>query len=113
MIFRLDAQLPPALAGYLSARFGVQALPIRDLGLREASDELIFQQARAAGAILITKDHDFVRKSLRAGAPPQIVWLTCGNCSNARLRELFERRFPDVLGLLAAGEPVVELTGGA
>jgi predicted nuclease of predicted toxin-antitoxin system len=39
----LDAQLPPLLAGWINAQgWGIQAVAVRDLGLREASDPAIF-----------------------------------------------------------------------
>ena len=56
----LDAQLSPALAGWLRRELGVDAVAVRDLGLREAKDREIFQQAGEAGAIVMTKDSDFI-----------------------------------------------------
>jgi hypothetical protein len=38
MKFWVDAQLPPALAGWLSTRFNVDARSLRDIGLRDAQD---------------------------------------------------------------------------
>ena len=57
---------------------------IRDLDLREAEDPDIFYKAREADAIVITKDRDFVELLGRLGPPPKIIWITCGNTSNAR-----------------------------
>ena len=37
MIVWVDAQLSPRIAQWLSERFAVEAIPVRDLGLREAS----------------------------------------------------------------------------
>lgn len=110
MIFWLDAQLPPALAHYLRLNFAVEAYPLRELGLRDATDDVIYAKARSAGAVLITKDQDFIVKSLRLGPPPQILWVTCGNCSNAHLREIFAKTFPSAMQLLATGEAIVEIS---
>ncbi|MCS6919645.1 MAG: DUF5615 family PIN-like protein, partial [Fimbriimonadales bacterium] len=90
MIFWFDAQLSPKLAKWLEENFGVEAHPVRLLGLRNAKDTEIFAAARRAGAIVITKDRDFVQLSLQRGAPPQVVWLTCGNTSNERVKGLFQ-----------------------
>lgn len=87
MIVWLDAQLSPALAPWIESTFGVESYALRDLGLREATDEEIFQAAKAAGAALMTKDSDFVKMHHLRGAPPQIIWLTCGNTSNNYLSE--------------------------
>ena len=110
MIIWLDAQLPPALAGWVQSTFGVDASALRDMGLRDATDQEIFRAAKAAGAIVMTKDSDFVTLQLRYGAPPQIIWLTCGNTSNRYLRELLVRTLPQALALLEAGEDLVEIS---
>jgi predicted nuclease of predicted toxin-antitoxin system len=110
VIFLLDAQLPPALAGWLSSTFGVDARAIRDLGLRDAEDREIFHAARVQGdAVIVSKDSDFVDLVLRLGTPPQVLWVTCGNLTNRRLHEVFHELFPSALNLLYAGEAVVEM----
>lgn len=109
MIFWLDAQLPPQLAPWLCERFGVEAVALRDIGLRDASDQRIFDAARAAGVVLVSKDIDFVDLVQRLGAPPQLLWVTCGNVTNARLKTVFEATFAAARDLLADGRPVVEI----
>ena len=89
--------------------FEVDAIPVRDLGLRDADDTEIFFASRSAGAVVMTKDIDFLELLLRAGPPPQILWLTCGNSSNAALFGLLTRVMPGVIDLLQAGEPLVEI----
>jgi len=105
----LDAHLSPATASWLGETLGLDAVPVRDLGLLTATDVEIFDAARAAGAVVMTKDADFVALQERRGAPPQIVWLTCGNSSNARLRTLLAACWPKARELLEAGEPLVEI----
>ena len=110
MIVWTDAQLPPALAQWLRETFGVDAVPVRDLGLREAEDSTIFAAARAAGAVVLTKDADFVDLLSRNGPPPQILWLTCGNTSNAALRHLLTAAWPRVVEWLDRNESLIELS---
>ena len=69
----------------------------------------MFYAARTAGATILRKDQDFVDLVTVHGAPPQIILVTCGNTSNASLRGLFHRVFPQVIHLLESGEPLVEL----
>ena len=88
MILWLDAQLSPSVAAWITATFGIEAHAVRDLGLRDAKDPPIFAAARAAGAVVMTKDSDFVEMLQRLGPPPKVLWVTCGNTSNARLREI-------------------------
>jgi predicted nuclease of predicted toxin-antitoxin system len=40
----------------------------------------------AAGAVIITKDDDFLKQAQLASAGPVIVWLRVGNTSNEALR---------------------------
>ena len=70
MKFWVDAQLPPQLADWLAAEFQVDAHSLRDLGLRDAADWDIFQQARQSGIVLISKDSDFVDLVTRYGRHP-------------------------------------------
>jgi predicted nuclease of predicted toxin-antitoxin system len=60
MIFWLDAHLSPGLARWITERFGISARAVHDLGLRDAEDEQIFEAARRAEVVVITKDRDFV-----------------------------------------------------
>jgi predicted nuclease of predicted toxin-antitoxin system len=59
----------------------------------------------------MTKDSDFVELVNRLGSPPQIIWLTCGNTTKARLREMLDTTFLEALKLLQAGEMLVEISG--
>jgi len=111
LILWIDAQLSPHLAPWISRTFSVQAQSLVSLGLRDANDLELFYAARTAGATIMSKDQDFIDLVMRHDAPPQIIWVTCGNTSNASLRDLLQRVFPQVLRLLESGEPLVELTG--
>jgi predicted nuclease of predicted toxin-antitoxin system len=111
MTIWVDAHLSPAIATWITTTFGITALALRDLGLRDAEDPEIFEAAKAQGVILMTKDSDFVDLVDRLESPPQIIWLTCGNTSNARLREILSNTLPRALELLGAGEVLVEISG--
>lgn len=82
----VDAQISPTIAQWLSSAYGVQAVAVKDLGLRDAMDRDIFLAAREAKAVLLTKDRDLVDLVIQLGSPPQILWVTCGNTSNAKLK---------------------------
>ena len=85
MTLWIDNQLPPALAGWMRATFFIDCLPVRDLNLQRATDPEIFAAARSANAVVLTKDADFVELLEKHRPPPQVVLVTCGNTSNARL----------------------------
>lgn len=106
----LDAHLPPSIAPWLYSSFGVEVVPIRDLGLRDEEDANVFKAAKVAEAVFMTKDSDFLILLERHGPPPQVVWLTCGNTSNEHLRQILQSAFPRTLELLKQGEPLVEVS---
>lgn len=93
----------------MSTNLNVAAVPLRDLGLRDSEDYEIFEAARAAGTIILTKDSDFVQLLEKHGSPPKILWLTCGNTSEAALQRLLSQHLITALELLAGGEELVEI----
>lgn len=109
MTIWIDAHLAPSLAKWITETFGVAAQAVRDLGLRETKDILVFQAARKANAIVLTKDADFPHLVARHGPPPKVLWLTCGNTSNDNLRRILKSTLTAALNLLASGESVVEI----
>lgn len=105
----IDAQLPPAIAIWIRAEFGVDATAVRDIGLRDAEDREIFLAAKKAKVTVMTKDQDFLLLLDRLGPPPQIIWLTCGNTSNQRLKAILSETFANAAAMIDAGEAVVEI----
>lgn len=109
MTIWLDAQLPPKLAEWIKREIATEALAVRDLGLRNANDRTIFDAARDANAILISKDSDFIEMVLRNGPPPKLIWLTCGNLSNSALQALLQSKLRDAISVLERGDSIVEI----
>lgn len=109
MKFWIDAQLPPALAAWLASRHGLEAVALRDLGLRDAADGEIFHAARLAGVVVISKDSDFVDLVSRHGPPPQLLWLTCGNVTNSNLQAILDVTLSEALAALSSGQAIVEI----
>jgi predicted nuclease of predicted toxin-antitoxin system len=113
VIIWIDAQLSPALALWITRSFGVEAASTRYLGLVNAKDREIFNAARTNGTVVLTKDSDFVLLLERFGPPPQVLWVRCGNTSNARMRTVLTETWPRAFALLEAGEPLVEINDPA
>lgn len=90
-------------------QYGIEAFSLRDLGLRDATDNEIFDAARQAGLVVISKDSDFVDLVSRHGTPPQLLWVTCGNVTNRKLQAAFDKTFVEALAALSAGQPIVEI----
>jgi predicted nuclease of predicted toxin-antitoxin system len=106
--FVIDAQLPPGLAELLSER-GWPAEHIDRIKLGGASDADIWKYVNARGAVLITKDSDFVQLARQDRTGPQVVWIRLGNVTNRALRARIGPILPDLVAALEAGERVVEI----
>ena len=104
----VDAQMPPALAGWLQTH-GHEAQALREIGLRDAEDGSIWAYALQNGAVILTKDEDFAARSQQVANGPVVVWLRVGNCSNAALRSWLEPRLAGIVQLVAQGARLVEV----
>ena len=110
MIIWIDAQLSPALASWITTNFSIKCHTVRELGLLGAKDRQIFQAAREAEVVVMTKDSDFLLLLDRLGPPPKLLWITCGNTSNAHLKEILKAGLAKALDLLQQGERLVEIS---
>jgi predicted nuclease of predicted toxin-antitoxin system len=72
--FLVDAQLPPGLAQRLSA-VGHSATHLHDVLPPEAKDADVALEANRRGAILVTKDEDFVDLSRRGILTVPLLWI--------------------------------------
>ncbi|MBI5378661.1 MAG: DUF5615 family PIN-like protein [Nitrospirae bacterium] len=52
---------------------------VRALGLRGATDAVIWERARQDAYAIVSKDNDFRQLSFLHGAPPKVIWLSVGN----------------------------------
>jgi len=106
----LDAQLSPKFSDWLNMRFPVEAKAVRDLELLDAEDKKIFFAVKQVHATVMTKDSDFIDLLERYDAPPQIIWITCGNTSNDYLKRVLGTNLSQALELLNCGEKLVEIS---
>ena len=67
-------------------QFFPDSTQVRHAGLERASDSEIWIHAKQHGFTIVSKDADFVELALLRGYPPKVVWLNCGNVSNASVR---------------------------
>lgn len=109
MTIWLDNHLSPALARWIAESFGVPCRQVRDLGLARATDREIFNAARDAAHVVVTKDRDFAELVARLGPPPGVILLTLGNTSTKHLTEILTSALPEALRLIENGEPLVEI----
>ena len=105
----VDAELPPALAQWLSAA-GHEATHVKAMGLRNSDDKALWAYALQNDAVIMTKDEDFVARAERTVSPtPLIVWLRVGNATNRALRAWVEPRLPGIVRLIEEGNRPIEV----
>ena len=107
MRFLLDQNLPISLVTVLT-ELGHEALHVKPLGLAEATDREVWFEAGALGAIMVSKDSDFV--SL-VGSGGRLVRLRVGNCSNTELFAIVRAAWSNVVAQLDEGETLVNVHG--
>ena len=111
MTIWVDAQLSPFIASWINANFPeLEAIALRSIGLQDERDYDIFRKARRANAIIMSKDHDFVKLIEIYGIPPKLIWITCGNTSNARLCEILGTSLQQAIDMLVQQEDIVEIS---
>lgn len=69
---------------------------VREVGLQEATDIVVWQYAAQQGFAIVTKDADFHQRSFLFGHPPKVIWVRVGNASTAQIEVLLRRRAEDV-----------------
>jgi predicted nuclease of predicted toxin-antitoxin system len=109
MTIWVDAQLSPVIAGWLTEHMSIESCHVESLGLLAATDSEIFRAARVAGAVILTKDRDFLDLVQRRGPPPFIIWITCGHTSNGALIRIFGGVIRAACELIESGETIVEI----
>ncbi len=104
----VDAQLPPALARWLTDQ-GEQAEHVADLGLLFASDLEIWRAAEEREAVIVSKDEDFALRAQLRDTGPQVVWVRSGNVRTGELLRRWAQLWPGAREALARGERLVEI----
>jgi predicted nuclease of predicted toxin-antitoxin system len=57
----------------------------------------------------MTKDSDFLNLLDRLGPPPKVIWVTCGNTSNRRMRQILNQTLHSAVDMLEGEEELVEI----
>ncbi|WP_151445219.1 DUF5615 family PIN-like protein [Halomonas lysinitropha] len=109
MRFIVDAQLPPALARWLTAQ-GHHAEHVADIEMESASDGVIWRWAERHGAAIVTKDEDFaIWRNASEERSPTVVWLRINNTRRHELLHWFEPLLPQIVKALDQGEILIEV----
>ena len=106
--FVIDAQLPPGLVRLFSEQ-GWFAEHVNRINLGVAPDSDIWAYTNEKGAVLVTKDADFVHLARLERTGPQVVWIRLGNVTNRALQARIRPVLPGLVAALEAGERIVEV----
>ncbi|MGB5135016.1 MAG: DUF5615 family PIN-like protein [Prochlorococcaceae cyanobacterium] len=101
-----DENLSPRLSAALSDAFPDSA-HVRDVRLKGATDQKIWEFAGKTGFTVVTKDDDFKGLSLLHGSPPKVIWLLVGNTSTAEILQCLLSNCPTIETFIA--EPATSL----
>lgn len=108
MWFLVDAQLPPALARWLTS-VGHHAEHVGDIELLSATDLLIWRFALEENGVIVTKDEDFAGRKTLAPVGPRNVWVRLRNSRRRERLVWFEGVLPQLIEALERGEELVEI----
>ena len=64
---------------------------VRQVGLGEADDLVVWDYAKGNDFVIVSKDEDFHQRSFLAGSPPEVVWLRLGNCTTQEIEDALRR----------------------
>lgn len=70
----------------------------------EADDRDIWNYAKENGFAIVTKDDDFVQRSLLLGHPPKVIWIRLGNCKTQQIFQLLTHSRETVLAFISDEE---------
>jgi len=98
-----DANLSPSLVRRIRDEF-TGSEHVRDVGLRDATDDQIWEYARRQGFVVVSKDRDFQERSFVEGAPPKVVWLDVGNAGTDAVANLLIKERERVMQFKTAAD---------
>jgi predicted nuclease of predicted toxin-antitoxin system len=107
--FLVDANLPPRLCVWLRSHRH-EAEHLFDRNLLTATDTQIWERGSVENLVIFSKDVDFYDRALLFGAPPQVVHVGVGNCSNTRLFEVLAHEWDEIERALASGSRLISIT---
>ena len=109
MKFLVDANLPPLLCAWLRLHRH-EAEHLFDRNLLTATDSQIWERCSVENLVIFSKDTDFYDRALLFGAPPQVVHVAVGNCSNTRLLDVLAQEWNDIEQALISGSRLISIT---
>ncbi len=73
------------------------SLQVREIGLADAPDTVIWAYAMEHGLVIVTKDVDYCDLSAARGHLPKVAWIRLGNCTTSEVADLLRERQGNLL----------------
>ena len=108
MKFLIDANLPDQLTRvFVDA--GHDCTHVEAILPRYSSDTTIARIANDKGAVVVTRDQDYVLFSRDGLLTVPLIWIRLGNLRRAALASAIRARLPTIVSSIEAGERIVEI----
>lgn len=107
-----DQNISPRIVKRLESSFQ-GSKQVRHVDLEDASDNDIFEFARAEGFTIVTFDSDFIDLNTLRGFPPKIIWLRTGNLTTASISDLMTNNLLRIVNFLKSdADEILEISSG-
>ncbi len=106
----LDENLSPRLVNMLWDLFP-GSVHVHEVGLGGDDGQAVWSYAKAHGFSIVSKDSDFMERSVLEGYPPKVIWVRLGNCSTSDVERLLRSSSEVIRGFVEAGEETCLLLG--
>ncbi len=73
---------------------------VRELGLENSKDLVIWEYARTNGFCILTFDNDFYDIGLLKGSPPKIIWMRTGNTKTNNIVRILRKNYEPIKAFL-------------
>ncbi len=73
---------------------------VKELGLENSKDLIIWEYARRNGFCILTFDNDFYDIGLLKGSPPKIIWLRTGNTKTNNIERILRKNHDTIKAFL-------------
>ena len=81
-----DENLSPRLTELLRDVYP-QSVHVHSCGLGSADDGTIWRYAKENDFTIVSKDSDFLDRSVVLGFPPKVVWIQAANCTTSAIEQ--------------------------
>ena len=77
---------------------------VRDLGLENSKDTILWAYAKEYDYCIVTFDGDFYDLGLLKGSSPKVIWLRIGNTSTQNIEKILRKNFDLIKSFLTDQE---------